>query len=306
MTIVNWHYERVFNFSFKEGIESLKTLIYIAGFPPVCSGTSCGYAALYGDLSYSGGLFGKDTLTLSPTDVIKDFEFGCGQNSSGSFGEAAGIIGLGRDELSFVEQSASQFGKYFSYCIPSTSSSPGHLTFGKGDVANNTTSFTPMTTNPHLESFYGIDIIGIGVEGEPLSIPPAIFSTAKAIIDSGTTLTWLPTTAYTALRTAFRQHMTDYPLAPSFSILDTCYDLSQHETVILPKVSFTFGGNTVVDLSNPHGVLFAIKASQVCLAFAPNKNDSDLAIFGNVQQKTLEIVYDVAGEKIGFGPNGCS
>jgi len=46
-------------------------------------------------------------------------------------------------------------------------------------------------------------------------------------------------------------------------------------------------------------------AKQVCLAFAANGDDSDITIFGNVQQRTLEVVYDLGGGKIGFGAGGC-
>ncbi|KAI8569364.1 hypothetical protein RHMOL_Rhmol02G0273000 [Rhododendron molle] len=33
---------------------------------------------------------------------------------------------------------------------------------------------------------------------------------------------------------------------------------------------------------------------------------SDVGIFGDVQQQTLDVVYDVAGGKLGFGTGGCS
>ncbi|MCI21757.1 protein ASPARTIC PROTEASE IN GUARD CELL 2-like, partial [Trifolium medium] len=53
------------------------------------------------------------------------------------------------------------------------------------------------------------------------------------------------------------------------------------------------------------GILYAESSEQVCLAFAANEDDSDITIFGNVQQRTLKVVYDVGGGKIGFGSNGC-
>ncbi|KAK2974271.1 hypothetical protein RJ640_016757 [Escallonia rubra] len=99
--------------------------------------------------------------------------------------------------------------------------------------------------------------------------------------------------------------MTKYPTAPALSILDTCYDLSKYTTVSIPKISFLFNGNVQVDLAFS-GILYASSASQVCLAFAGNSDASAVGIFGNVQQKTLNVVYDVAGGKLGFGPGGCS
>ncbi|KAA8521466.1 hypothetical protein F0562_012124 [Nyssa sinensis] len=82
------------------------------------------YLIQYGDGSYSSGLFGCDTLTLEPSDVITNFQFGCAQNSSDGFGEAAGMLGLGQGQLSLVSQTASKFGKIFLYCLPTSTSSP--------------------------------------------------------------------------------------------------------------------------------------------------------------------------------------
>lgn len=65
-----------------------------------------------------------------------------------------------------------------------------------------------------------------------------------------------------------------------------------------------FGCGTVVDVGL-RGTLFELDTSHVCLAFAGNDNDDDVAIFGNHQQRTLQIVYDRAGGRVGFAPNGC-
>jgi len=98
--------------------------------------------------------------------------------------------------------------------------------------------------------------------------------------------------------------MTKYPVAPAVSILDTCYDLSGYKTVSIPKISFFLGGGVTVEIAAP-GILYVASLKQACLAFSPNGDDSDITIFGNVQQRTLEVVYDVGGGKIGFGSNGC-
>ncbi|KAL7165906.1 hypothetical protein ACSBR2_036721 [Camellia fascicularis] len=99
--------------------------------------------------------------------------------------------------------------------------------------------------------------------------------------------------------------MMQYPMPQALSILDTCYDLSKYSAVSIPKISFLFGDNIEVPLA-ANGILYAGSASQVCLAFAGNTAASDVGIFGNVQQQTLDVVYDVAGGKLGFGSGGCS
>ncbi|PKI37127.1 aspartyl protease family protein At5g10770-like [Punica granatum] len=273
------------------------------GIDPDCSASTCVYGIQYGDSSYSVGFLAKDKLRVTTTDTFDSFIFGCGQNNQGHFGQSAGLLGLGRDKLSFVEQSAAKYGRYFSYCLPSSLSSTGHLTFGKGSRGSNV-KFTPLATIKEAASFYGINIEGINVGGRVLSISASTFSNAPAIIDSGTVITRLPPTAYAALKNAFKQGMSKYPKAPALSILDTCYDMSAYTTVSIPKVGFSFNGAGNIDL-DPSGILYATDASQICLAFASNSDDTDVIIYGNVQQQTFEVVYDIEASRIGFLAKGC-
>lgn len=273
------------------------------GSPPTCASSTCVYQIQYGDSSYSVGFLGKETLTLTPTDVFPNFLFGCGQNNRGLFGGAAGLIGLGRHPISLVSQTATKYQKLFSYCLPSSSSSTGHLTFGPG--TSKSVQFTPLSSTSQGSSFYGLDMIGISVGGNKLSIATSVFTKAGTIIDSGTVITRLPPDAYTPLRTAFRQLMSKYPTAAALSILDTCYDFSKYSTVIIPKISLFFSGGVEVSVDKT-GIMFPSSISQVCLAFAANRDPTDVGIFGNTQQHALEVVYDVAGGKVGFAAGGCS
>ncbi|KAL8259917.1 hypothetical protein R6Q59_027870, partial [Mikania micrantha] len=273
------------------------------GNTPGCSSSTCVYGIQYGDQSFSVGFFGTDKLTLTPKDVIDDFYFGCGQNNQGLFGGAAGLLGLGRDKLSIVSQTANKYSKVFAYCLPSRSSSTGYLMFGTRGAGSNA-KYTPLS-NSQGTTFYGLDLLGMSVGGTKLPISPTVFVTSGMIIDSGTVITRLPPTAYSVLSKTFRAEMAKYPLTKALSILDTCYDLSNFTTVRIPKISMFWGGNTNVDIA-PQGILYANGIQQVCLAFAPNGDDSDIGIFGNVQQKTLTVVYDLPGGKVGFAPGGCA
>ncbi|KAJ9545563.1 hypothetical protein OSB04_025270 [Centaurea solstitialis] len=273
------------------------------GNQPGCSSSTCIYGIQYGDQSFSVGFFGKETLTLTKTDVISNFYFGCGQNNQGLFGGAAGLLGLGRDKLSIVSQSAQKYGKVFSYCLPSRASGTGYLTFGKSGAPSNV-KYTPFSASKG-STFYGLELQAIYVGGNKLAISPTVFSSSGMIIDSGTVITRLPPTAYAALSKAFRAQMTKYTLTKPLSILDTCYDFSNVTTVTIPVLSFLWGGNTKVDIAG-QGTLYANGISQVCLAFAGNGDDTDIGIFGNVQQRTLGVVYDLPAGKVGFASGGCA
>ena len=281
-------------------------MFYNAGTQQGCTSSStCVYRIKYGDGSFTIGFFGQEKLTLTSNDVFNNFLFGCGQNNQGLFFGSAGLIGLGRNPLSLVQQTAAKYGRVFSYCLPLTSSSTGSLTFGKSARPSSAIKFTPFSKVTEGTSFYGLDTVGISVAGRKLSIAASVFSNSGTIIDSGTVITRLPPTAYSALKMAFRQEMKTYPLTTPLSLLDTCYDLTKYPTFTVPNISFSFNGGVDVDLDASRALFFT-KVSQVCLAFAANSDDNSLAIFGNVQQKGLEVVYDLAGGKVGFGPAGCS
>ncbi|XP_039173601.1 aspartyl protease family protein At5g10770-like [Eucalyptus grandis] len=160
-------------------------------------------------------------------DVIDNFEFGCGKYNRGLFGGAARLIGLSDDNISIVGETTTKYGKYFSYCLASTTSSTGHLTFGEDCGASSLVSFTPLSKVPQSSQFYGIKIVGISIGGNRLSIASTVFSSGGAVIDSGTVIAQLPPTAYIALRTAFRKAMANYMTAPALAFLDTCYEFSK-------------------------------------------------------------------------------
>ncbi|KAL5718832.1 hypothetical protein ACHQM5_011695 [Ranunculus cassubicifolius] len=257
----------------------------------------------YEDKSYSRGLFGQDTLTVSSLDVFPNFQFGCGQNNYGLFGQTAGVLGLGRDKISFVSQTASKYKKLFSYCIPSKGT--GYLAFG---VPSTVAKYVPLLTDARAPSLYFLSLQGISYEGKVLSIPSSTFTDRGTIIDSETVITRLPLMAYSALSTVFQQAMKakGYKSAPALSkLLNKCYDFTGVTNITYPKISLLFSGGTSFDVPEA-GVLYIEDISQVCLAFAGNTDDQDVAIIGNTQQQTLQVVYDVDAGRLGFGPGGCT
>ncbi|XXG80249.1 hypothetical protein AAC387_Pa09g1164 [Persea americana] len=268
-----------------------------------CSSSTCVYSIQYGDQSFSVGFLSHEKLTLS-TDVFSNFQFGCGQNNQGLFGKTAGLLGLGRDKISFVSQTAQKYGQVFSYCLPPSPSSTGYLTFG-GYKPSSAIKFTPLLTDSSNPSFYFLDFIGMAVGGRQLPISSSVFSTGGTLIDSGTVITRLPPSAYTALRSSFKQAMSKYPSSAAVSILDTCYDFSGFSTVTVPKIVMQFRGGANIDVDFS-GILVGVGSSKACLAFAGNSDAGATTIIGNKQQQTFEVIYDVAKARVGFGAGGCS
>jgi hypothetical protein len=260
------------------------------------NGTQCGYRVEYGGGSKTAGVYSNDALTLAPGVVIKDFHFGCGYHQGGPNDKYDGLLGLGGAPESLPVQTSKLYGGAFSYCLPPTSSGAGFLALG---APSNTSDFlfTPMTRFMHESTFYLVRLTGISVGGKQLSIPRKVFE-GGMIVDCGNTLTHLPETAYEKLKSAFRASMAAYPLLPDK--YDTCYNFTGYSNVTVPRVALTFSGGVTVDLDVPNGVLL-----DDCLAFTESGPDDYVGIIGNVNMRTLEMLYDVGGGRLGFQGGAC-
>jgi hypothetical protein len=268
---------------------------------------ACSYTLSYRDGSYSRGVLAHDKLSLAGED-IEGFVFGCGTSNQGPFGGTSGLMGLGRSQLSLISQTMDQFGGVFSYCLPlKESGSSGSLVLGDdSSVYRNSTPivYTSMVSDPMQGPFYFVNMTGITVGGQ--EVESSGFSAAKVIIDSGTIITSLVPSVYNAVRAEFLSQLEEYPQAPAFSILDTCFNLTGLREVQVPSLKFVFEGNVEVEVDSK-GVLYFVSsdASQVCLALASLKSEYDTSIIGNYQQKNLRVIFDTSGSQIGFAQETC-
>ncbi|KAK0570450.1 hypothetical protein LWI29_001312 [Acer saccharum] len=282
-----------------------------------CISDKCTYSSDYADGSFTHGFFVQDKLTFPSSDskskvIVNNYLLGCGQNNSNAGGPKIGVIGLSRAPISFVYQTAPKFKKYFSYCFPSDSSSTGYITFGKPDDLNNKhIKFTPIPTTPQQSQFYDVVVTGISVAGKQLPIKSSVFTRGGAVVDSGTVFTLLPPEAFAALRSAFRKEMARYKLLAAATtsngiIIDrTCYDFSSYKTIVIPKISFFFLGGAELEVGAKGIFLSRDHGKEMCLAFTSTA-EGDVAILGNIMQRSVHVVYDVDGGRVGFGPGSCT
>ncbi|OEL35777.1 Aspartyl protease family protein, partial [Dichanthelium oligosanthes] len=269
------------------------------------SNGTCLYEVEYGDQSSTSGVLSHETLSLTNSSALHGFVFGCGQNNQGTFGDVDGLIGLGRSKLSLSSQAAASLGATFSYCLPSHNNTEGYLTIGATPVSDKV-QYTAMIQKPEYSSFYFVELVSINIGGYILPVPPTVFTSAGTLLDSGTILTYLPTEAYTALRDRFKFTMTQYTPAPAQDILDTCYNFTGQSAIFIPAVSFKFIDGAVFDLDFFGIMIFPDDATAIgCLAFAARPATMPFNIVGNTQQRSAEVIYDVAAEKIGFVPGSC-
>ncbi|KAJ8748551.1 hypothetical protein K2173_003452 [Erythroxylum novogranatense] len=180
---------------------------------------TCLYQVSYGLFV---GEFSTETLTFRGSSV-GGVALGCGHDNEGLFVGAAGLLGLGRGRLSFPSQTGGQFGRKFSYCLVdrSASSRPSSMVFGDAAISQ-AARFTPLLSNPKLDTFYYVELLGFSIGGTRVpGITASLFKLdptgeGGVIIDSGTSVTRLTAPAYTALRNAFRVRASNlYDLAGS-------------------------------------------------------------------------------------------
>ncbi|KAH0778445.1 hypothetical protein KY290_004872 [Solanum tuberosum] len=269
----------------------------------------CLYQVSYGDGSFTVGEYSTETLNFRKT-TVSNISFGCGHDNEGLFIGAAGLLGLGKGKLSFPGQAGSRFGQKFSYCLADRigSAKPSYIVFGESAITRNTI-FTPLLTNPKLDTFYYVELTGISVGGTKVpAVTPELFKldtegNGGVIVDSGTSVTRLTRPGYIAVRDAFRLGAKDLKRAPNFSLFDTCYDLSGKTQAKVPTLVLHFAGADVA-LPAANYMIPVNGEGRYCLGFAGT--NGGLSIIGNIQQQGFRVVFDLAGSRLGFAPRGCS
>ncbi|GFQ07329.1 protein aspartic protease in guard cell 1 [Phtheirospermum japonicum] len=252
-----------------------------------CRADACLYQVSYGDGSYTFGNFATETISFGWSGSLPNVALGCGHDNEGFFASAAATS--------------------FSYCLVNRdSSSSSTLDFNSAQPADSV--LAPLLSNPFINTFRYVDLTGISVGGRPVQIPPYLFEIGRdgsggVIIDSGTAVTRFRTEVYDLFRGAFASMTRNLPLAPGFSLFDTCYDLSTMARVTVPTVSFQFSGGKMLPLPPSNYLIPVDNAGKFCFAFA-GVSDA-MSIIGNVQQQGIRVTYNLANKYIAFSPNKC-
>lgn len=269
-----------------------------------CRNDTCLYEVSYGDGSYTVGDFVTESITFAGSSSVEKVAIGCGHNNEGLFVGAAGLLGLGGGALSFPSQiNASSF----SYClVDRDSDSTSTLEFGGATPPNAVTA--PMIRNSKLDTFYYVDLNGLSVAGNMISISPEAFKVSETgdggvIVDSGTAVTRLQTDVYNTLRDEFVKGTRHLPSTKGLALFDTCYNLKSMKSVEVPTVSFHFSNGKELPLPAKNYLIPVDSSGTFCFAFAPTS--SSLSIIGNVQQQGTRVSFDLANSLIGFSPNQC-
>lgn len=260
---------------------------------------SCAYSATYGDGTKSIGILSTDTISFPSADATQpsfpSSTFGCGYDQQGHLGiHGDGIVGLGLGTSSLVSQLGSDINYKFSYCLtPLSSDVAGKLQFGVGVTRPGTVS-TPFTTEDP-PTIYSLTLNGISIGNTSVAVAQDI------IIDSGTTLTFLPTSIYDSVKTAMKSAIGLSPVPDPNNAFDPCYKVQPSDGGFNPPdVVFHFkGADVVLKAVNTFRTLDDL----TCLAVVPS---DDSLLFGNIAQVNFEVGYDLKAKQVSFAPADCT
>lgn len=239
------------------------------------------------------------------------YENRCSTSQTGDLTKADravdGIFGFGQQGLSIISQLFSQgvSPNAFSHCLKSNNGGGGILVLG--EIVEPNMVYSPLVpSQPH----YNLDLQSIAVNGQTLSIDPSVFTTSNnrgTIVDSGTTLAYLAEEAYGPFVGAITTTVSQ-SARPFLSQGIQCYLIASSISMIFPTVSLNFAGGASMILK-PEDYLLqqnSIGGAAVwCIGFQKIKGQG-ITILGDLVLKDKIVVYDLAGQRIGWANYDCS
>ncbi|KAE9619634.1 putative nepenthesin [Lupinus albus] len=277
----------------------------------------CTYSFQYGDGSATSGYYVSDAMYFdmimghsSPVNSSATIVFGCSTHQSGDLTKSDkavdGIFGFGPGALSVVSQLSSRgiIPKVFSHCLKGDSNGGGILVLG--EIVEPSIVYSPLVpSQPH----YNLNLQSISVNGQLLSINPAVFETSNnrgTIVDSGTTLAYLIQEAYDPLVTSITTTVSQLA-RPIISKGNQCYLVPTSVGDVFPFVSLNFVGGASMVLKPEQYLVhygFLDSAAMWCIGF--QKVQEGVTILGDLVLKDKILVYDLARQRIGWADYDCS
>ncbi|KAL0390598.1 UNVERIFIED_CONTAM: Aspartic proteinase-like protein 2 [Sesamum calycinum] len=285
----------------------------------VCSSQNqCGYTFQYGDGSGTSGYYLSDTISLDTvvgnslvSNPSAPIVFGCSTSQTGDLTKpdraVDGIFGFGQQGLSVISQLSSQgvVPSAFSHCLKGENGGGGILVLGQ--IVEPNLVYTPLVPS---QSHYNVNLQSIAVNGQTLAIDSSVFATSDnsgTIFDSGTTLAYLAEGAYDPFVNAIQQTVSQ-SVRPLLSKGNQCYLTTSSVSEIFPPVSLNFAGGVSMILQ-PQDYLLqqnSIGGAAVWCIGIQKIQGQGFTILGDLVLKDKIVVYDLAGQRIGWANYDCS
>ncbi|EPS62720.1 hypothetical protein M569_12069, partial [Genlisea aurea] len=276
----------------------------------------CTYERQYAEMSSSSGVLGEDVVSFGNQSDLEAQRaiFGCENAETGDLysQHADGIIGLGRGDLSIVDQLVGKgvIADSFSLCY-------GGMDIGGGAMVLGGISPPPdmvfTRSDPMRSPYYNIELREIHVAGKKLPLNPDVFDGKHGtVLDSGTTYAYLPEEAFVAFKDAMigELHSLKRVPGPDPNFNDICFsgagNVISKLSKIFPAVEMVFSSDQKLSLL-PENYMFRHSKlpGSYCLGIFQNGKDPTTLLGGIVVRNTL-VTYDREQEKIGFWKTNCS
>ncbi|VFQ72428.1 unnamed protein product [Cuscuta campestris] len=279
--------------------------------------TSCYYTEVYGDGSYSMGYFVKDIVQYD--QVSGDLQtkssngsviFGCGATESDDLSSSDdaldGVIGFGKSNSSMISQLASsgRVRKMFAHCLDGVN---GGGIFAIGHVVEPKVTMTPLIPN---QSHYNVNMTAVRVGREFLNLSTYVYMDGDnrgAIIDSGTTLAYLPEVIYHQL---VKKILSWQPGLKLRTVNDeyTCFKFSESVDDGFPPVTLYFQNSLTLNVTPqeylfPYDDLFCIGWQNSGIQTRDRKN---ITLLGDLVLSNKLVLYDLENQAIGWTEYNCS
>ncbi|KAL4596767.1 hypothetical protein ACB092_12G186500 [Castanea dentata] len=256
----------------------------------ICPALRCEFELRYGNATFVSGYLGSEKITFESSDKGITSCNG-GGNLRTADGQSGGVLGLGPEMTSLVKQ----VGSKLSYCLGSIwdlQYSHNQLIIGDGARIEGPSS--PITI---FGSSYYVTLESVSVGEKKLDISPQVFKLSKegtggVIIDSGSTLTYIPKAAFDPLEDEVLSLMDGLVQFVGTLKSGPCFrGVIDRDLVGFPVVTFTFA----------NGVDMALDVKSF---FYPVESNSFLHVCVLAQQ-SYNIAYDLAGNTVSIQRIDC-
>ncbi|CAN0863876.1 Aspartic proteinase 36 [Linum grandiflorum] len=234
----------------------------------------CIYERQYAEMSSSSGVLGWDLLSFGNQSGLQPHRavFGCENSETGDLysQHADGIMGLGRGDLSVVDQLVGKgvINDSFALCYGGMDIGGGAMVLG---------SISPPSdmafaySDPLRSPYYNVDLKEIHVAGKKLQLDTKVFNGKYGtVLDSGTTYAYLPETAFSAFKDAVMKelHSLKQIQGPDPNYNDLCFSGASSDALELshsfPKVELVFDKEQKILLS-PENYLFRVSCFKILI-----------------------------------------
>ncbi|KAB2613268.1 hypothetical protein D8674_035584 [Pyrus ussuriensis x Pyrus communis] len=288
------------------------------GLGATCSKTNqCNYHVKYGDGDEVDGYYVSDVIHFdmltSQFNSSEFIVFGCTENMSGLLTTNnlafSGIVGFGPGQLSVLSQLSSRAStpKVFSHCLRGDRGAGGVLALG--EVIEPRIIYTPLIGSRH----YNVELESISVDGKVLPVDRKTFR--DVLVDSGTTLAYLPEVALTAFITAVNIAIPK-SVTTGIGAGRQIYEVPSFISMAnaFPPVSLNFPGGVSMLLQE-----YLLNTSFFFKFYLPTpangvttweiafqKSQGPVTIFGDIILKDKIIEYDLARQRLGWPTRDCT